>query len=988
MELDEDSFPNRRNNPNFQTVPVQTPLLVHQQQLIGGKEKGKEKENANKRKRVDYDDEEEVTTLPAPQPDEDDMDVEEDEFRQHVSTMQMDPSRRVERFPGMSEPMLRVLQDNLETILDDELRRSIIQATNPYLEFADLLVASSKGKIRSDFIYSMSFFDEDIMVDKDGIRIPKNDMDFRNHTLNVMDDPNTLEMESDLHRLELEIKELDEDYILFQADWNKFFVDWLSTDAGLEMIDFFDKVKTRFEEKATRIYNTVSNWIQTKYTNLTKITVLGPMVRLAAWGLRFGGEGAKLVLNTLRKVVPLQSAALVQSHFSNLPLSSAASMNIGASINSSSTQEFHKPLMDYINHVFYATFNQLALQHLPGVSASIPFAERERATRLPDATLYHQASIQHLLNSNPIFQASMNSMPLGPKFTAEEQYSNLFNQISKDANKSKYEKSVDTITFWQPFQVILNSMSLAIKEFDKKRDGILKRVGFNQLPKNLLEALAKAENNKKETFDAFCKAKLEKNDKRDLLTAKNAEITTLNTNVTQLINDTREIYKIYLNDLRAIDNQLVIRPDLRINADLEGDKLFIPNLPNNAQFNLTQKYFDLIHLYDEYKTQKTKLSTLKTEQQELDKEITKMTTTITLFQAQAKTMSELITKNRLEFQKKRDEALINYDKMTSKSAIEAQTQALKTEYDIQTKKIKQALTDLYVQEYKLEYKQGKTSTSYIDIGERKKNRITNTPLSGTIAEDTFIKKQLAKNKLYTQQMSVMKDFFDAFIDNLIKNRLLANGFILAADKSTDLVNFNKNNLFIDLNQDPVKGVTMDYYKALWEAYHWAFKLLNFAETSFLTKNLESMDSLYAYFVQQDSALQPNEKEVEKRVYNDDLAAVKRDWQMNVAKKQKSLLYDPDADARYNYFMNFGKTVSSEVDLDISAVVFKPQVKGAIQIATDDLNLAIRNRYAKTPYNRAFEPNLLMFSPQINSRFASLTVYILEVCFFIFIQPYH
>lgn len=51
------------------------------------------------------------------------------------------------------------------------------------------------------------------------------------------------------------------------------------------------------------------------------------------------------------------------------------------------------------------------------------------------------------------------------------------------------------------------------------------------------------------------------------------------------------------------------------------------------------------------------------------------------------------------------------------------------------------------------------------------------------------------------------------------------------------------------------------------------------------------------------------------------------------------------------------------------------VLGAIQVATDDLNLAVRSRYVRTEYNRAFESNMLMFSPQINSRFAQLVMFI-------------
>lgn len=87
----------------------------------------------------------------------------------------------IERFTGATAATFEALHNNIDRIMNNELKQTLLQAKQPYLEFVDLLLANSVNHTsRDEFIYTIDFFDDQLMDPKTNEKIKSTkDIDLR-----------------------------------------------------------------------------------------------------------------------------------------------------------------------------------------------------------------------------------------------------------------------------------------------------------------------------------------------------------------------------------------------------------------------------------------------------------------------------------------------------------------------------------------------------------------------------------------------------------------------------------------------------------------------------------------------------------------------------------------------------------------------------------------------------------------------------------------
>lgn len=312
---------------------------------------------------------------------------------------QLDP---LPRFNGGSTGTLEALKYDLDMVLNNELKRTLLQAANPFLEFVDLLLAAGSSQYtRREFIYDVDFFDNDDNIFRPGLADQTTPYDIKlrgrkDTTRNledrlkldpeefeklksIQDDPDEFLSKSDRDQL---LKNLADANTLTasiarfaSSTAGKFtrkafrnvilpvlgtFGSWLGAIASLTSswtgivlkaaLDLF-RVKHLFEGVYERVTSLMSYGLTEKIAPAIKWVfdrILGPART----------EMTKVVEEVNKKTV----ASFIQSKYGGKP---ALAMRIGASVNSymnqtfnKSNTEYHSLIEDYVDRYLMAAYNE------------------------------------------------------------------------------------------------------------------------------------------------------------------------------------------------------------------------------------------------------------------------------------------------------------------------------------------------------------------------------------------------------------------------------------------------------------------------------------------------------------------------------------------------------------------------------------------------------------------------------------------------------
>lgn len=908
-----------------------------------------------------------------------DSDEIQDDYRSRYADIQEDPSRRLGRFPGMADPVLLNLQNNMETIIDDELRRSIVQATNPLLEFADLLVAAAgEGYKRSDFVYSISFFDEPIEYDQNGKKIRKGDLDLRNHS-NNLEPFQTEKNETDPEILQLnaDTDNMDDNDILYEGHWDRIAEAFWLSQFGVSLRQYLGDAKETLGNSAARAWKFTEDWIRRNYDHYRQKMGLNIILPILNWGRRFGTEGVKLAFHALVKTIPGKLYDVLQADITNIPLQAAISTglsqaSIGALVDHVSThksnpQAGHNQIMkQFVDQLFYSCLNTYAVKEFGAFD--FPMAQIHQATQEPDYRLYHDAAVKSLLDQGQFKQLGSNFL-IGVNTDADKRYQDLFDHLRKNTDKTEYQKLVEKLSQWQPTQVILKKLSELVNIQKQDQQGKLGLFGYFHKLKlkevfvQITQELEKVEAENIKSFEEWLKDREKSDELQEQIRTITNDLIAAETNVQQKSAKAVEAYDTY----RFHSGVLPMPP-----GEQRPQEPVAPGA--NAPFilrNLFQLYLerekDVKEATDKANSLKTKLDELRTVLANRQTRVPEVRKAVAASVGNIKAGRKTFNENMDELLEK---ALKNLNGVDPKE-YETRFGTLKVQYDAMKDRMKKAIDDNYSKYYHFRY-----------YNERQANvQVRYTRENVTKFETDYIVKMKRQDPHYQGKMQKNERFFATFIGNLLASELLRSGITYQdpQTRQSPFLNGAKVDMRIPVQ---VQQYLTVYRTAELNAYAEANKILNFAENSFLVQDLKELkdnksdqylldDDMFKDYTEQ-TQQQKDEDELRQR---EQVEINRQNFQYDLMQKTKSFLYDPDADARYNYFQFFGQKILSTSDLSLLTVVFKPNAKGAIQTATDDLNLAIRNRYAKTPYNKAFETNLLMFSPQVNSRFASFVMYI-------------
>lgn len=320
------------------------------------------------------------------------------------------------QFPGMADNVYDALKRDLEVVMSNELRRSILQGENPLLAFVDALLANGGYRDRSEFIYDLEFFSDPIQQDKAGKRIrSKRDMDLREkdnsgvdvNDFDFDDDADTAEEpeESDGFN-DRDIEKLTKAMVAYDS-LPGMMVRFLTSRQAAPIRAGFKALFKQVGQIIDYFYGLYSRWTSQRFRD--SVSFIGRIVKGSVQKLLKGANWAagksleilKVIFDNagsvVNRVYDLFNVSIVgkeiQSYIQN-NYEAQHHAYIGEQVGTYFDQVQHDPMSDYrqlteafCTQLVMSSLNQLALAHH---RVDIP----KEATEPPDADAYYNKLMQ------------------------------------------------------------------------------------------------------------------------------------------------------------------------------------------------------------------------------------------------------------------------------------------------------------------------------------------------------------------------------------------------------------------------------------------------------------------------------------------------------------------------------------------------------------------------------------------------------------------
>jgi hypothetical protein len=886
------------------------------------------------------------------------------------------PQADLERFTGMTRGVRETLKDNLDLILNKELKRTVLQAFHPYIEFVDLLLASGINiTSRDEFIYSLDFYDDHIETDEKGWPIPsKMDLDLRrrdNSNTNYQD----MEIEPRLDESENEDDEFNvNDIVILSKDLVEYYSIpgylarlWTSKK-GQQLRDLIQPIIANVTKYVQAKYDLSSTWLTDSFANTMEylrtnmitgipVRILESLASFGTAGLKFlwkGGEAIFQAVKILTKdLIGNELQAHIGRHFESQHVGF-----IGAAVDrylkesNGPESDCDQLIENYAAQFVISVYNDIASRHL---NVSIPDAARKP----PDARQF-QEQLFRLIYANSIttnlptnnFQGIQQQANIGLGFSAREGVAAQTNLYHMRRQRKRVKKEVKWYSRLLPMAALiegLNNLKEAVQD-DKIMQGFwihpIREFTYN-MKKNMqgnIDAI-------KKEFKAKIATRLDLPKKRAVLAKKKV-----------LVDE--------LQQRRGVAEAMRNKAAQQLQQRLDQNNVVgLKELRDTLEYcekqekDLREKDAAANENYQQYRTH---VNMLEKKDRDLKEKVDNQYTSI----ANAlKEYEEGLTQEITKIKAIPDN---NQKLQQAKGAVDQ----LRKEIARVKETILQKHYENFKAAYEKEYK--KSRNLYLDP-----KAAPNPVAVPSLIPNISLNPRATNATLNVPQM-------EKFVDDRLRTRRDVG---IISDKLNEM--FKALELVATLQSEAAgkeivgqANVENIIYQA--EALSEVLVLLRMqdydiifavADTDFIgdefVDNLPEIERQLFQDFQTFSQWSRNNAgpdddtiyskyELEKIDQINFETRSKQDWTRAL---RSNKFYSRDDDERYKAFLFFENSKIPALALNLHAIIFKPKIKGCIQLAADEINLVPRLKQT------SFDVDQLIFSPYVNGNFAKFVMFI-------------